>query len=214
MIEHIKMVWNLIFEAISKGKVMDILQDQVWNQRVAVPVEMNLSGLQEELPDHFPDCQFVEIKLSELLASNWSFATPSRRFKALRNLKRGWHGYALVKNDQVLGDIWCVIPENGSRVSHFDLDMLGISCTEGDAYAFDMLIAPSFRGKNVAVHFQRTLQHALKKQRCKRMYGFYWEDNVPAMWMHRMLQFKELPKRQVSRFFSLMKAEDLPSKKS
>jgi hypothetical protein len=100
--------------------------------------------------------------------------------------------------------MWCIVPtEDNNPVRHPDLDMLGIQPKEREVYAFDMLIDPSFRGKNLAVPIQRSLQLALTAEGYTRFYGFYWQDNIPAMWMHRSLKFKELPKRWVSRFFAI-----------
>lgn len=91
--------------------------------------------------------------------------------------------------------------QDNKPILHPDLDMLGIRAKEKEVYAFDMLIDPSFRGKNLAVPIQRSLQLALKAEGYSLVYGFYWQDNIPAMWMHRSLKFRELPKRWVSRFF-------------
>lgn len=104
--------------------------------------------------------------------------------------------------------------KDGKHIFHSDLKMLGIACEEGDAYAFDMLIAPKYRGKNLAVPLQKSLQATLKKEGCQRVYGFYWDDNLPALWMHRMLKFKELPKKRISRFFFLVKSKDAGSTES
>jgi GNAT superfamily N-acetyltransferase len=88
--------------------------------------------------------------------------------------------------------------------------MLGIACGNRDAYAFDMQIAPEFRGKNLAAPLQRALQSTLKAEGIVKVYGYYWDDNLPALWMHRILKFRELPKRRVSRFLWFTKAEAAP----
>jgi GNAT superfamily N-acetyltransferase len=153
--------------------------------------------------------QFVELKLEDLQAGKWRFMVPSRRFKALRNTKRGWRGFAIVEGDLVIGDVWCVTPSgDGVSIIHSDLAMLGITCEEKDVYAFDMQIATAFRGKNLAVPLQRFLHTVLKAEGFRKVYGAYWNDNRPALWMHRMLKYKELPKRSVSRFFFLQRSRN------
>jgi hypothetical protein len=204
MLEHFNMIFHMIGESLTRGKFLDILRDQLWNRRVAVPVEMDLTKLssQTDLFKGLEDSYFTELKLEKLQGNDWSFTLPSRRYKAIRNLKRGLRGFALIKGSKVVGDMWCIVPtEDNKPVRHPELDMLGIHAKEKEAYAFDMLIDPSFRGKNLAVPIQRALQLALKAGGCPLIYGFYWQDNIPAMWMHRSLKFRELPKRWVSRFF-------------
>jgi GNAT superfamily N-acetyltransferase len=87
--------------------------------------------------------------------------------------------------------------------------MLGITCSDKDAYAFDMYISPAHRGENLAGPLQRLLQAKLKEEGWRKVYGYYWDDNLPALWMHRVLKFKELPKRQVSRFLFYQKADTI-----
>jgi hypothetical protein len=87
--------------------------------------------------------------------------------------------------------------------------MLGITCGDKDAYAFDMQISTAHRGENLAAPFQRALQATLKAEGWHKVCGYYWDDNLPALWMHRILKFKELPKRQVTRFLIYQKAETI-----
>lgn len=211
MLENIKFALQVIREAIINGRLSDLLRQQIFRKRVATPAEMDLSTIPSDGYTHLDSgYRFLELKQNELYKGIWSFAVPSRRAKALRNLNRGMRGFALVKDSTVIGDLWCVAPiEKGRPVTHPDLDMLGIRCGEGEAYAQDMLIDPQYRGKNLCVAIQRSLQLTLKKEGWGKVYGYYWDDNIPAMWMHRMLKYKELPKRQVSRFFFYKKAEKL-----
>jgi len=204
----------MLWEALTTGKFMDILHDQLWNKRIAVPVGMDLTKLnsQTDLFKGLEDSYFIELNLENLQLNNWSFSSPSRRYKAIRNLKRGLRGFALITGSKVVGDMWCIVPtQDNNPIRHPDLDMLGIQPKEKEVYAFDMLIDPNFRGKNLAVPIQRSLQLALKAEGYTRFYGFYWQDNIPAMWMHRSLKFKELPKRWVSRFFAIKRFGLLPT---
>lgn len=209
MLISIKIVVHQAIEALVEDGLKGIFRPRVfWNRR-AVPVEMDLLTANYSLAGQLsnPEFQFVEITLDDLQTGKWTFAVPSRGLKAVRNLKRGFRGYAVKKAFTIVGDLWCIAPlKDGKRIHHPDLQMLGIVCGTGDAYAFDMFISPAYRGRNLAVPLQKTLQSVLKMEGCQRVYGYYWEDNLPALWMHRMLKFKELPKRRVSRFFFLLKS--------
>lgn len=210
MLTSIKIAFHQVIETFAEDGVKDIFRPRVYWNRRAVPVEMDLLTANLPLAGQLNNSEFnfFEITMNDLRAGKWTFAVPSRGLKAVRNLKRGYRGFAAAKDLTVVGDLWCVAPrKDGKRIYHPDLRMLDIVCGAGDAYAFDMLIPSTYRGKNLAVPLQKTLQAALKMEGCRRVYGYYWEDNLPALWMHRMLKFKELPKRRVSRFFFLLKSQ-------
>lgn len=211
MFESLKLAVRLAREAIAEGKLREVFRQQVFQNRIITPVEMDLLLLDSQKdPLEGTGCALVELNLADIQAGTITFAVPSRKAKAFRNLKRGMRGFALVKDSIVVGDLWCVAPlDKKKQVVHSDLTMLKIKCAEGDAYAQDMLIDPQYRGKNLAVPLQRALQLTLKKEGWKKVYGAYYDDNIPAMWMHKMLKFKELPKLRVSRFFSYIKSEKI-----
>ncbi len=210
MLTSIKIVFHQVIETLAEHGVKGIFRPRVFWNRCAIPVEMDLLTANLPLAGQLntPEFKFVEITIDDLRDGKWTFAVPSRGLKAVRNLKRGFRGFAVLKDSTIVGDLWCITPRrDGKRIYHPDLQMLDILCGAGDAYAFDMLISSTYRGKNLAVPLQKTLQAVLKMEGCQRVYGYYWEDNLPALWMHRMLKFKELPKRRVSRFFFILKSK-------
>lgn len=217
MLDFAKLIYHQVIEALAQGGVRNVFHPRVFWNRVATPVVMELStfSLSPTSDQQSTNFQFVEIKLEDLKAGKWFFATPSRRVKALQNLKKDLRCFAIVDVSTVVGDVWCITPSSDSeRISHADLEMLGINSEAGDVYAFDMLIVPLYRGKNLAVPLQKALHAALKAEGYLRVYGFYWNDNLPALWMHRMLKYKELPKRLVSRFFFLLRSKAVDSDKA
>jgi GNAT superfamily N-acetyltransferase len=208
--ECVMLTYYQIREALAEGGLMNLIRKRVFWQRTATPAEMDLSTIPAFGGFVDSDYRFIELKLEDLQSGEFNFMIPSRSIKALVNLKKGWRGFGIAKGSNLVGDIWCITPyESGKSVAHPDLDMLGISGREREAYAFDMLIDSAYRGKNLAVPLQRFLQSTLKEEGYKKMYGFYWDDNLPALWMHRMIKYKELPKRRVSRFFFLQTAQTL-----
>jgi len=210
MFQTIRIAYLQASEAFAEEGLKHVLHPRVFLKREITPAEMDLSTLPSSAPLlQDSACQFVELRLEDLQAGKWCFMVPSRKFKALRNTKRGWRGFAIAEGNLVIGDVWCVTPSgDGLPVVHSDLAMLGITCGEKDVYAFDMQIAAVFRGKNLAVPLQRSLHAALKAEGFRKVYGAYWNDNRPALWMHRMLKYKELPKRSVSRFFFLQRSRN------
>ncbi len=212
MLESIKVKFLQTKELMKEGGVKNVFKAQslVAQNRLATPVVMDLTRpdiAMPALPQGSP-FRFVEIKMEDVQAGKWSFALPSRAAKARYNLKCGLRSFAVVEGSIVVGDVWCFhYPEPGKTILHRslkDLDMLDLKLSPGDVYAFDMVIAPAYRGMNLAKPLQRYLHASLKAERCQKVYGYFWDDNIPALWMHRMLKYKELPKRSVSRFFFLM----------
>lgn len=210
-------LYHEVKESLEREGFKGLSRKRIFRNRIATPVEMDLSKVPDlEVLPPLADYQFVEVMLDELETGKWSYIVPSRYFKAFVNLKKGWRDFALAKDGVVIGDLWCVTPGPNELLRHADLEMLGISNQEGEAYAFDMLIDPTYRGKNLAAPLQRALQSTLKKAGIRKVYGFYWDDNLPALWMHRMLKFKELSKRSITRFFFIQRARNagLPAPKT
>ncbi len=215
MLESLKVKYLQTIESVQEGGLKNIFKahPQVYRNRTATPVVMDLSSPNITPPSPPPNTSFhfTEIKLEDLQAGKWTYALPSRAIKSRLNFQAGLRSVAVTEASTVVGDLWCYpLPESGKLVSHPDLNVLsilGITLEKGDVYAFDMVIAPAYRGKSLASPLQRFLQATLKQEGYQKVYGYYWDDNVPALWMHRMLKFKELPKRRISRFFIYMKVQ-------
>lgn len=126
---------------------------------------------------------------------------PENRYqKAVDYLNKGYRGFALARGREVCGDIWYVSgPSDDSGVLHQDLAWLGIRCERNEAYAFDMHLFPEQRGKNMAVLLQNGALHQMRKKGFVRVFGYYWADYVPALWVHRTLKWKEVRRVKVSR---------------
>ena len=207
MFTYFVLAFHMLRESIAAGELGALLKRQISWDRSLTPVEMDLSG---PLPGGTlpadSEMRFVELRLEDIQARKWAFAVQSRAIKAHSKLKRGIRGFAFVSGQMVIGDVWCITPPIGQSISHPEFRILGLTSAAHEAFAFDMLIDPKYRGKNLAAPLQRSLQHALKKEGFLKVYGSYYDDNLPALWMHRMLKFKELPKRKVTRFFFYSKA--------
>ncbi len=210
MFEHLKAVWHQSLETVAQDGWAGLVRQKVFWRRKATPVEMDLTSVSSspaEILRGF-DCELVELNMDDLHAGKWNFLVVSRGIQAARFIKHGWRGFAFHQNGRVIGDVWCVTPRgDGSPITHPDLNLLGIVCGNRDAYAFDAYIAPEFRGRNLAAPLQRCLHAILKTEGHQKVYGYYMDDNLPALWMHRLLRFKELPKRMISRFLWFRKSE-------
>jgi hypothetical protein len=205
MIDRISLRIQEVMEAFKDGGLRNLLEKRFYFNRVLTPCEMDLESL-PELEKPVLDQPYQIIQLTEELveSGNLIFPVKSRYMKAKVKMRKGLSCYALLKDRLVVGDIWCDCPEGpDERASHDDLKWLGIENRPGDVYSFDMFIEAGERGNNLAAPFMKGFLYALKDKRFRRSFGYYWSDYLPALWMHRILKFKEREQMKVWRFLSL-----------
>ncbi|QWV93983.1 GNAT family N-acetyltransferase [Geomonas oryzisoli] len=178
-----------------------LLRDIIYLNRVAVPVEIPLDALRPVTDFSRPADEAVLELSPELLGERrLVYRYQSRYLKALNYLDKGYRGFALVKGNTVAGDIWCADRRQGGATgTHPDESWLGIECRPGEAYTFDMFVDPAHRGGNLAAALQNGALHLLRKRGITKAYGFFWADNVPALWVHRTLRWRELQRVRASR---------------
>jgi GNAT superfamily N-acetyltransferase len=85
--------------------------------------------------------------------------------------------------------------------SHPDLQWLGINLEKNQVYSFDLFLDPQKRGDNAAAYLQSSFLEHLKEKGIRKVYGYFWSDNIPALWVHRQLKYRELNSVTVNRFF-------------
>ena len=123
----------------------------------------------------------------------------SRQLKRDVNTARGYRNFVMARGNEVVGDIWFALPgATGHPSVHPDADDLGIQIGNKDVYLFDAYITPDQRGKALVAPFLLTCLAALRDKGYEWAYGFYEQDNTPALWMHRMLKYEELPARELT----------------
>ncbi len=143
---------------------------------------------------------FMEISAANLPETNLQYPVKSRYYKFLRYTKKGYNVFAVVKGDELLGDVCYMTAEMSKRSPIEDLEWFRIQLKENEAYMFDMFINADHRGKKIT---DLLLSHALstlRKKGKKRAYGYYDSANIPALWFHRMHGYKELQKIRIQQF--------------
>jgi GNAT superfamily N-acetyltransferase len=115
-------------------------------------------------------------------------------------LKKGCRAFVLIKNERIIGDIWYVPPATSNPRPHEDLDLLGIDLGPTDVYAFDMHVSKHERGKDLATSFMGSVLRELRGMGYTRAYGYYLSSNIPALWIHRLIGYKEMPGIGLKRF--------------
>jgi Acetyltransferase (GNAT) family. len=144
----------------------------------------------------------VELTRNDLAHFNYSYRFKSRSLKAKRNVKKGFKAFALVSNNVVIGDIWYITWESTRHPHlHDDIELLFLNPGEKDVYMFDMFLDPLQRGNNIALLLMKNALHKLAEKGYKKIFGFFEAKNIPALWVHRSLKFKELDRVFFSRYF-------------
>jgi len=202
MIKYCIMRIVQVVETMKLNSIRKLLREIIYLDREAVPVEMDLSTLRP-LEDFMrqQDEKLIEIKPEMIYQRTLTYPIKSRYLKAENYLNNGYRGFAMVNADAVSGDIWCAASTNPKDgLMHPDESWLNIRCGKSEAYTFDMYVNPGKRGSNLAAALQNGALHELRKQGFTKAYGFFWADNIAALWVHRTLRWKELKRVKASRF--------------
>ena len=201
MITEIRIRFNQVLETWKEKGVFYLFNIYVFVNREIIPVVMDLNSLKP----HALSAERGNFKLIEILKDrieNTRFVYPfkSRYLKMLRNLNKGYKGFAIVKGDEVIGDIWYVSVNNfGTRMKHPDLKLLDIHLNKNDVYMFDMYVKPEERGGGVVNFLLGSALNELKEKGFIKVYGYYMAHNIPALWVHRMLGYKEMKRLKWNR---------------
>jgi len=191
-----------------------VLKELAFVNRTAVVVEKDLSEIADRAePLASANLQVVEID-QKLLAAPYRFSSNSRRLKAIHNLKGGYGGMALVRDNVIIGDTWYWIPESTdpNATLHIDLRRFGIkNWSERYVYTFDIFVAHAERKSGVSAAFQNRAMLLLRSKGYTKAFGFYWADNIPAHWCTRVTnKWKKLRDVRVTRFLTFMRAVPVP----
>lgn len=219
-ITYCKMRLFHIAETIRFNGIAYLLHEIVYRNREAILVEKDLSSV--ILPEDAlrqANVQIEEITQTVIANHALKFPVKNRLLKAIHYLDKGYAGFALVSGNEVLGDIWyAAAPTAQGGALPPDVKWLGIRCDDNYAYTFDMYLNPRKRGGNMAPLLQLGLLNELKKKGFSRAFGYFWSNNIPALWVHRMLKWREHAKIKVTRFFFIKfvtrpRSSDSPGKR-
>ena len=207
------MKYNLAYrikEAIElikdKGLLFAVHNYIYWGEETVL-VEMDLSTL-EDLSRYplDPGFDIVHIDHGLLEDKNVTYPARSEYFRALDYLEKGYVGYALKQGKDVVGYIWYAnIDSSNKKMNHPDVNRFGISDEKDSAYMFSMYLKPNVRGKNLATYLQRVVFHHLKAAGTLKAYGTYGKQNISALWIHRMLKWKEMKIFKIYQFVLIQK---------
>jgi len=205
-------------------QVLESIQELGWratfNEMIYLqPKEAVL--MQKEVNDLTPlrrtelqnELSLISINKHNFSSLNLKYNLKNRYFKTLQNLRSGYVGYCLTKNGTVLGDLWCAFSNNGSTTVHPDVKLLGIKIGDKDVYGYDMYLSKRERGNSsVASLLLGGVLHDLKQKGYLSLKCYVMADRTPALWIHRVLGFKELGRCDCQRiiFYRKFKRKEVP----
>ena len=194
--------WNAFFKEV------------IYWGRKAIVVEKVLSEarFREEI---FRDAnvKFVELYPETFSKRKLAYVFKNRYLKAMHYFGKGYGCHALVRGNEVIGDIWYYAPrESNGPSDHADLHWLGIALGSDSVYSFDIFFVPAERGRNLSSALQSSSMHALHQKGYKKAMAYYWVDNIPAVWNTRIVnRWKERKAIAVSRFFLFRRVVEINS---
>ncbi|MEI6516278.1 MAG: GNAT family N-acetyltransferase [bacterium] len=205
----------MIYDLLAKAcQVVEILREKDRLRRVSqcfywcgemVPVERDLSSVSPvDALLRKLNAELIRLSPDNYRDYHLTYPIRSRRYKALRYLSKGYHSFTLIRDNEVLGDVWHArVGATRAELTHRDFNVLGISPGEKDVYLFDMFIDPNRRGQSLALPLLGGALYGLGQAGCAKGYGFFKADNIPALWVHRMLKYKELPRVRIERILGV-----------
>jgi ribosomal protein S18 acetylase RimI-like enzyme len=126
------------------------------------------------------------------------------RAKAERYFRSGFRGVAVRHEGEVVGAVWSVTrDESRLRSVHKDLRRLRVGISDGEAYMFDMYIEPEHRGLALSTALFRAGFRLLHARGISKVKGYYAVDNLPALWMHRVIGYEEVARVRVTQVLGL-----------
>ena len=214
MLNDVRMRIAQVADLVRSNGWSSLFKEVVFLKRTAIVVEKDLSELTERSkPLASAKLKLLEIDKEMLSSGLYSFAVNSRYLKALNYLKQGCGGYALARDNVVVGDTWHYVSEaaDDPRGLHEDLQRFGFKGWSRDyVYTFDIFVAPAERKGGISAAFQNSAMLALRSKGYTKAYGFYWADNIPAQWCTRVTnKWKEVRAFSVSRCLMFKRAVPL-----
>lgn len=181
----------------------------LYKEEEVVPVEKKLETLEKVQPKILEDgWHILDFPEHDSTHNKFEHFIPSRRESAKYYLQRGYKGVGIVNEGMLLGDVWYVSGKVGSNKNqHPHVKKFGFNLGQDEVYMFDMFVAADQRKGGMATYFLSSVLQHLHNLGFKKVYGYFSLNNKPALWVHRILGYNELPHVYIKRiiFFETIK---------
>jgi ribosomal protein S18 acetylase RimI-like enzyme len=155
------------------------------------------------------DMKFIEISKYNFEELHLKYPIRGGYLKALNELNNGYRAFAVVRGNEVIGDMWYGTSINSKQPSlYHDVEWLGIDLGEKGVYVWDVYVKRSERKNSVAFYLLSLALHSLRERGFTRIYGSHWVGNSLASFLYRIFRFKELKRMKVSRFLFFRRVKE------
>jgi len=199
-------VWSSIktnitrYLEVSRDDLLKIFVSLFYSKYIMVPVYCELNSLKrEKFSVKKYGCEVLDVS-SESSSSELTYIDRSRQLRVKPYFAKGYRCFALIKDNKVIGDIWYEKPMARGLWTHQDIVRLHIAPGMMDVYAFDMFVSPAERGKDITTAFMGEVLCHLRDAGYSNAYGCFRATNIPALWIHRLIGYKELPRVEFRRY--------------
>jgi hypothetical protein len=202
LINLLSLRWVQFFDHVKINGWKTSLKDIFCLYRKAKIIVRDLNGMAFDTASlEKNDMLFAEISKNEFDSGKLRFEFNNRKLKAGHYLKDGYRGFCVLKNDVVIGDTWFFEPnKKDPQILHKDITLLKIPWDMSYVYSFDTFLAPKHRGNFAAKGLFNNALFSMAEKGYKKAYGYYWEDNFPAIWNAKVInKFKEVGAMEISR---------------
>lgn len=178
-----------------------LLNENIYWNMCAIAVEKNLKDI-EPFSGKIPvNVTVLEVNSGLDIDYLREYSVKHKRLKYEFYLNSGYRAIVIKRGNDVLGDIWYATKTNSSvEPIHPDMGWLNLSAQSKDVYLFAMFLDPKERGNGMAAYLQYNALFLLKKKGFEKSYGYFTAGNIPALWVHRLLKWKEIKKVYTRRF--------------
>ena len=156
------------------------------------------------------DYKIVAINSENYRDHNYTYPLKSRYFKIKKRVNQGYENFSAVKSGVSMGDTWfapCSDPDTTQL--HPDIKLIELYLKAKDIYLFDMYIDAKARGSNLANQLLLYALHYYKKRGYSNIYSYVLAKNVPALWMVRTLNFKQIKAFSLNRFIFIQTSKTM-----
>jgi hypothetical protein len=191
-------------ELVNQGGLKSALHESVYFNREMVLAERDLTKPLPKLKKDFDITLILIGRGSSTQIDELKFPNKVRELKGRAYSRRGFSAFFAVVGSKVIAEQWWISSSHiRDKILHPDLRWMQLQLKEDEIYAFDLFVAPEYRGTPATNKFAVTYLNEMRKAGFSKLFGGYFKNNIPSAWYHRTLLFSEKGKMKRHRFFFL-----------
>jgi hypothetical protein len=134
----------------------------------------------------------------------YAFPSKVREVKARAYLRRGFSAFLGVVGNEIVAEQWWISAADIQQgIIHQDVVWMELDLKKHEIYAFELFVAPAYRGSPVTSVFTASYMSELVRMGYNKILGCYFKDNIPSALHHRFFTFDELGTVSRHRFLFL-----------